>query len=151
MGQILSTGWQPDHSDALVKFIADGLSYAEAAGAINAEFQTGYSRNACIGKARRLSITSPERTVKFNNRRERDRAVSAKRKAERWKANPSLKERAARMAQQKINRAIMLANGATRTSPEFRKHVPRPPEMTKNELRAMLTTAVQNTAAMEIA
>ncbi|MDE2600872.1 MAG: hypothetical protein KGL62_00745 [Bradyrhizobium sp.] len=51
-----STNWPPAHSDALRKYFALGMSYAEIARAINAEFNTSYSRCAAIGRARRLGL-----------------------------------------------------------------------------------------------
>jgi GcrA cell cycle regulator len=51
-----STNWPPAHSDALRKYFALGMSYAEIARAINAEFNTSYSRCAAIGRARRPGL-----------------------------------------------------------------------------------------------
>lgn len=50
------SNWAPEHSDALREFIARGLSYAAAAHAINARFNTAYTRNAALGRARRLGL-----------------------------------------------------------------------------------------------
>ena len=51
-----SWNWAPEHSDALREFIVKGLSYAAAAHAINARFNTAYTRNAALGRARRLGL-----------------------------------------------------------------------------------------------
>jgi GcrA cell cycle regulator len=51
-----STNWAPAHSDALRKYFALGMSYAEIARAINAEFNTSYSRCAAIGRGKRLGL-----------------------------------------------------------------------------------------------
>src|SRR6185437_10074639 len=51
-----STNWPPAHSDALRNYFALGMTYAEIARAINAEFNTNYSRCAAIGRARRLGL-----------------------------------------------------------------------------------------------
>jgi GcrA cell cycle regulator len=51
-----SSNWAPAHSDALRKHFAMGMSYAEIARAINAEFRTHYSRCATIGRARRIGL-----------------------------------------------------------------------------------------------
>jgi GcrA cell cycle regulator len=60
VGQILSTGWTLEHSDALKSFVlVDGLSYAQSAAAINAQFGTTYSRNAAIGRANRIGLLVP--------------------------------------------------------------------------------------------
>ena len=50
------SNWAPAHSDALRKYFAMGMSYAEIARTINAEFKTHYSRCAAIGRARRLGL-----------------------------------------------------------------------------------------------
>jgi GcrA cell cycle regulator len=51
-----STNWAPAHSDALRKYFALGMSYAEIARTINAEFNTNYSRCAAIGRGKRLGL-----------------------------------------------------------------------------------------------
>ena len=53
--------WAPEHSDALREFVAKGLSYSEAAQAINSRFNTSYSRSAALGRARRLGLTAGDR------------------------------------------------------------------------------------------
>ena len=45
------SNWAPEHSDALREFIAKGMSFSEAARAINSRFNTSYSRNAALGRA----------------------------------------------------------------------------------------------------
>jgi hypothetical protein len=55
------SNWAPEHSDALREFVAKGLSYSEAAQAINSRFNTCYSRNAALGRARRLGLTAEDR------------------------------------------------------------------------------------------
>src|SRR3981081_1841540 len=56
-----SSGWTEQHSQALAEYIGKGLSFSEIANAINARFNTAYSRNATIGRARRMGISGPER------------------------------------------------------------------------------------------
>jgi GcrA cell cycle regulator len=56
-----STDWAPDHSVALREYLAKGMSYSEIAQAINARFKTGYSRNAAIGRAKRMGLLGPNR------------------------------------------------------------------------------------------
>jgi GcrA cell cycle regulator len=48
-----ATDWAPEHSDALREFLAKGMPYAKAADAINAKFETAYTRNAAIGRGKR--------------------------------------------------------------------------------------------------
>ncbi|MEH2526258.1 MULTISPECIES: GcrA family cell cycle regulator [unclassified Bradyrhizobium] len=55
------SNWAPEHSDALREFVAKGLSYSEAAQAINSRFNTSYSRSAALGRARRLGLTADDR------------------------------------------------------------------------------------------
>ena len=52
-----STSWTPEHCDALRDCLARGMSYSEIADAINAKFRTAYSRNAAIGRARRMGLS----------------------------------------------------------------------------------------------
>jgi GcrA cell cycle regulator len=51
-----STDWPSEHSDALREYYAKGLSHLEIAKALNANFNTRYSRNAVLGKSRRLGL-----------------------------------------------------------------------------------------------
>src|SRR5258705_10566529 len=55
------TNWAPGHSDALRGYLAQGMSFSQIARAINAKFNTAYSRNATIGRARRLGLMGPDR------------------------------------------------------------------------------------------
>jgi GcrA cell cycle regulator len=55
------TNWPPEHSDALRNYLAKGMSYSEIAEAINAKFSTVYSRNATIGRAKRMGLAGPDR------------------------------------------------------------------------------------------
>jgi GcrA cell cycle regulator len=56
-----STSWTPEHSSALREHLAKGMSYSEAAEAINAKFNTAYTRHAAIGRARRLGLLAAAR------------------------------------------------------------------------------------------
>src|SRR3954470_20272890 len=53
--------WTAEHCRALREHFARGLSYSEIAAAINAEFKTTYSRNATIGRAKRMGIAVLDR------------------------------------------------------------------------------------------
>ncbi|MCK1516837.1 hypothetical protein IVB22_30890 [Bradyrhizobium sp. 190] len=55
------SNWAPEHSDALREFIAKGMSFSEAAHAINSRFNTSYSRSAALGRARRLGLGPDDR------------------------------------------------------------------------------------------
>ncbi len=56
----MQTDWPAEHSEALRQYRAGGMSHAEVARAINARFGTAYSRNAVIGRGKRLGLGGPE-------------------------------------------------------------------------------------------
>jgi GcrA cell cycle regulator len=58
----MQSNWAEEHSQALRQYLQTGLSFAEIAKAINARFNTAYSRNATIGRARRLGLSGPEQS-----------------------------------------------------------------------------------------
>jgi GcrA cell cycle regulator len=60
-----STNWAPEHSEALREYLAKGMSYSEIADAINAKFNTGYSRNATIGRAKRVGLAGTDRPTQW--------------------------------------------------------------------------------------
>ncbi|KRQ10246.1 GcrA family cell cycle regulator [Bradyrhizobium manausense] len=57
--------WSSEHSDALCDYFFKGLSYGEIGRRINARFGTAYTRNAVIGRAKRLGLglATPERMI----------------------------------------------------------------------------------------
>ena len=55
------SNWASEHSDALRDYLAQGMSFSQIAKAIKAKFNTAYSRNATIGRARRLGLMGPDR------------------------------------------------------------------------------------------
>ena len=55
----MQINWAPAHCDALRECLARGMSFAEAADAINTRFGTAYSRNATIGRAKRMGLGGP--------------------------------------------------------------------------------------------
>ena len=58
--QVEPAVWPPAHCEALKEFVAKGMSYTEAANAINARFGTEYSRSAALGRARRMGLAEVE-------------------------------------------------------------------------------------------
>ena len=58
----MQTDWKPEHSQALRDHLAKGLSYAEIARRINAAFDTAYTRNAAIGRAKRMGLAGSVET-----------------------------------------------------------------------------------------
>jgi GcrA cell cycle regulator len=56
-----STNWAPEHSAALREHLAQGLSYSAISRAINATFGTAYTRNAALGRAKRMGLGGAQR------------------------------------------------------------------------------------------
>jgi GcrA cell cycle regulator len=81
-----SSSWAPEHSQALCEEIARGASYEEAVDAINTKFGTAYTRNAAIGRGKRMGLAAPRRP---------DEAPVRVPKAPKWSAPPPVKRRAA--------------------------------------------------------
>jgi GcrA cell cycle regulator len=81
--------WASEHSDALRDCLSRGMSYGQAASAINARFGTEFTRNAAIGRAKRLGLaTAAVRKV-----------VSRPRRPARWgESAPKAPERIVRSA-----------------------------------------------------
>jgi GcrA cell cycle regulator len=57
----LQSNWKARHTKALREYLAKGMSFSETAAAINARFHTAYSRNATIGRAKRLGLAAAAR------------------------------------------------------------------------------------------
>ena len=57
----MQSSWAEEHSRTLREYLQNGLSFSQIAKAINARFRTSYSRNATIGRARRMGLSTPER------------------------------------------------------------------------------------------
>lgn len=49
--------WKPEHDAALKECRANRFSFRDVSRHINEKFGTSYSRNACIGRAKRLGMT----------------------------------------------------------------------------------------------
>jgi GcrA cell cycle regulator len=58
---MMQSTWEEAHSVALRDCLEKGMSFAEIARALNERFGTAYSRNAAIGRARRLGLSVPMR------------------------------------------------------------------------------------------
>jgi GcrA cell cycle regulator len=59
----MQSNWEAAHSQALREYHAKGMTFSEIADALNARFGTAYSRNATIGRGRRLGLGGPERST----------------------------------------------------------------------------------------
>jgi len=55
------TNWSPEHSDALRKHLAERLTFSAIVKAINLKFRTAYTRNAAIGRAKRMGLAGSDR------------------------------------------------------------------------------------------
>jgi GcrA cell cycle regulator len=55
------SNWAPEHSETLRELLARGMSYSEIADAINTKFGTCYSRNATIGRGKRMGLGGVDR------------------------------------------------------------------------------------------
>src|ERR1700676_4641001 len=74
----MQSSWAEEPSRALREYLEQGLSFAEIANAINARFNTAYSRNATIGRARRMGISGPERPERPVRPKPRPKPVPAR-------------------------------------------------------------------------
>jgi len=88
-----SWSWAPQHCDALRELVTAGLSFAEAAVALNKRFGTAYSRNAVIGRAKRMKLAvraRPRQASKIKiRRREPAASESAARRTETGASAPA--------------------------------------------------------------
>jgi GcrA cell cycle regulator len=57
----MQSTWEEAHSVALRAYLDKGLTFSEIARALNQQFGTAYTRNAAIGRARRMGLSVPLR------------------------------------------------------------------------------------------
>ena len=62
----MQINWPSEHCDALRACLAKGMSFAEAADAINAKYDTVYSRSATIGRAKRMGLAALDRPKRLS-------------------------------------------------------------------------------------
>ena len=55
------SNWPPEHSDVLRGHLAARLAFSAIAKAINLRFNTAYTRNAVIGRAKRMGLVGSDR------------------------------------------------------------------------------------------
>ena len=94
----MQSSWAEEHSRALREYLEKGLSFSRIANAINAQFNTAYSRNATIGRARRMGLSAPGRTD--NSARPKSRPKSRLARLHKMRARlagpkPTVRKRAA--------------------------------------------------------
>ena len=85
--------WPPAHCEALKEFVTKGMSYAEAANAINVRFGTAYSRNAALGRGRRMGLGEPSRPDPVPRAREERFQRDASQRADDFALLKSLRRR----------------------------------------------------------
>ena len=61
----MQSTWEEAHSVALRAYLDKGLSFSEIARALNQQFGTAYTRNAAIGRGKRMGLAGPERPDDF--------------------------------------------------------------------------------------
>ncbi len=81
-----STNWTPEHSLALREYLARGMSYSEIADTINEKFKTAYSRNATIGRARRIGLGGLDRPADLPRLPPKSQTPNLKKARERYAA-----------------------------------------------------------------
>lgn len=141
--------WRPAHDEELRSLFATGMSFREIAAAMNENLGTNFSRNAVLGRAHRLNLVRGFIRVPRLTREE----SNARRGARRRESNPNLPAYTPRVYRQPDETSISNSRAFTsrlpKTSAAYRKLLPQIPELSKDELRAMLAAAFQNTAAMQ--
>lgn len=153
--------WTESLTADLTRLWSHGYSCSQIGGML------GCTRNAVIGKAHRLGLASHER---LRNRNGHTRKIDPKPRADppepgeqrRVRTRPNICQTVFKSRERKprndaifkkptpgLVQVVSALTGIPITMQGFRRR--RAPAMTKNEMRAMLTTAIQNTAAMEMA
>jgi GcrA cell cycle regulator len=101
----MQSNWAEQHSQALREYLGKGLSYSEAARAINGRFNTSYTRNAAIGRAKRMGLSGaaqPDCPAKAKKPRQPNPGRLFKRRARLLKASRAREEVFARAAALKL-------------------------------------------------
>jgi hypothetical protein len=126
--------WTVDRTEMLRKLWDNGYSCSQIA----AEMGCGLTRNAIIGKVHRLKL---ERRYWGNGS---TRLINP--------TPPATPRRQLRPRRPKATPVPKILWATSNITGHFvsQPRKQRAPELTKNEMRAMLTLAVQNTAAMEV-
>ncbi len=105
------SNWTPEHSEALREYLARGMSYSEIADAINARFGTGYTRNATIGRGKRMGLAGPDHRPKHPQRSKAPKLskTSARKSRERRATPPSEPQPARQRAEPRQLRCVGLS------------------------------------------
>lgn len=79
----MQINWPPEHCDVLRECLANGMSFADSANAINAMYDTAYSRNATIGRAKRMGLAALDRPKRLSKAPQQLSAPQIRKTAER--------------------------------------------------------------------
>jgi GcrA cell cycle regulator len=82
------SNWAPEHSAALRDYLALGMSYSEIVKAINERFGTTYSRNAAIGRGKRMGLGGTDRPTDRPKPPAKAKAPSLKKLRQRRNSGP---------------------------------------------------------------
>jgi GcrA cell cycle regulator len=93
----MQSSWAEEHSRALREYLEKGLSFSRIANAINARFNTAYSRNATIGRARRMGLSAPGRVPARRKPRLARLHKMRARLAAKSRSKPAVRKRAAKL------------------------------------------------------
>ncbi len=96
----MQINWLPEHCDALRECLANGMSFAEAASTINAQFGAVYSRNATIGRAKRMGLAALDRPKRLSRMTQESKSPRSRKSCEcaaESKPEPAVAERPERV------------------------------------------------------
>jgi hypothetical protein len=139
--------WDEERVATLTKLWAEGHSATRIALVLEC------SRNSVIGKVTRLKLPAPLEKLPVVADRSYVRqlpeiSLEKRRTRERHYAKVRREKRRQCIKTNQDVRAQLLARGKSTTSAIYRNQFPPLPDMSKNQLRAMLAAALQNTAAL---
>lgn len=137
--------WTDDQIARLSKLWSEGLSASLIGEAM------GYTRNAVLGKVFRLGLEkrSEREYPPISKQRSGPKRSMVRDAIELSRIRNRNRENRKRVERTVESRAFLRNCKAPKTSAAYRNHLPIMPDMSKAELRAMLTAAVVNTAQME--
>lgn len=125
--------WTVDRRNQLRELAATGAAASDIASAL------GVSKLSILNCCKRRGITVTARTEAEAQMATTLAREANRRKQAKWKASQKAKPATAALT-------VRAVPGTSKTSVIYRNQLPPLPEMTKNELRAMLAQAVRNTA-----
>lgn len=137
--------WTDERVETLTQMWANGYSVTRIAMALDV------SRGKVAGKISRLELPDPCRKLPViidYSYRKQCKEIDWKARREKARVHERAYRARLKAKTQKEIRENMAAQGASRHSVAYRKHLPPAPEMSKSKMRDMLAQAMQNTAAL---